>query len=150
MGVDLRVPCAVRWCVCLAQIEGVCCVVHAVRGEMVKPLPIEIGQSLVDENSKGDCDSCGGEGECIWCHGTGEHECGECSDVHRCVDCRGSGECIWCHGTGWERSTGHRTRQSQIEAKQDVEYLRWAFDSGLKPLPPLFDTPWGAQERDTR
>ena len=55
-----------------------------------------------------DCEECGGNGQCVTCHGSGEVKCKKCNGTGRCTDCHGEGShrCNQCGGTGTCRRCG--------------------------------------------
>jgi hypothetical protein len=139
--------CKVSWCVALAAPDGVCCAIHATRGEAYRP--------IAGAGGGPSCVVCDGTGNCETCEGEGEHECETCScgNSHECGACDGSGKCEDCGGTGYDLQIDPKLpwREKQRLREQaeegfpvgaDAEYLRWALETFPVPLPPLFESPW--------
>jgi hypothetical protein len=107
----MDVPCAIKWCACLARRDAAYCAVHG-RLRDVHPESFSKGDALV---ASIECEECEGSGDCNDCEGEGEHYCdhAHCYDSHDCSACSGTGQCQTCRGTS-------------VKDGPDTQYLRFA------------------------
>jgi hypothetical protein len=141
-----RIPCRITWCTALPEAESTLCAVHRAHHGIDRPLELEPGEGFTYVRVIGtkayddfdDCQTCGGDGKCIECEGSGDHTC-ECGDEHECHACDGSGDCQDCDGASGRHDItniyDHRSRACLLnplwaktvsvdERKQAERYLR--------------------------
>jgi hypothetical protein len=119
--------CKVSWCVALAAPDGVCCAIHATRGEAYRP--------IAGAGGGPSCVVCDGTGNCETCEGEGEHECEDCGGTG--YDLQIDPKLPWR-----EKQRLREQAEEGLPVGADAEYLRWALETFPVPLPPLFESPW--------